>query len=36
VEEKLLQEIDAYGPIDSKVGLEDLDKKFPYVEQVSI
>ncbi|KAH9572749.1 hypothetical protein CY35_02G168200 [Sphagnum magellanicum] len=34
VEEKLLQEIDAYGPIDSKVGLEDLDKKFPYVEQV--
>jgi hypothetical protein len=36
VEEKLLQEIDAYGPIDSKVSLEDLDKKFPYVEQVSI
>ncbi|CAO2197960.1 unnamed protein product [Urochloa humidicola] len=34
VEKKLLQEIDAFGPIDVVPTAEELQTKFPYVEQV--
>ena len=36
VEEKLLPEIDAFGPKDVVPSSDDLQTKFPYVEQVSL
>ena len=35
VEEKLLKEIDAFGPKDVVPNVEDIQTKFPYMEQVS-